>query len=117
MIRQTYIRFFGILVIVAIGFLNFASAEDAAGKKVFLANKCQTCHSIDSQGIKKTLASSKAPDLSNIGSVHKADWLVKYINKEEALKDKKHMKAWTGTKEDLQTVAKWLETLKTAEKK
>ena len=102
----------GILFLIALGFMSPAFAEDAPGKKVFIANKCNTCHSIESQGITMTLKSSKAPDLSNVGSEHKADWLVKYISKEETKNDKKHIKGWTGTKEDLQTVAKWLESLK-----
>ena len=102
----------GALLFIALGFVSAAFAEDAPGKKVFIANKCNTCHSIESQAITMTLKSSKAPDLSDVGSKHNADWMVKYISKEETKNDKKHMKAWTGTKEDLQTVAKWLETLK-----
>ena len=31
-------------------------AEEPAGKTIFLASKCATCHSIDSMGIAKKLA-------------------------------------------------------------
>ena len=91
-----------------------ANAEDPAGKKIFVASKCNSCHAVESQAIKKTLASSKAPDLSNVGADHKADWLIRYLKKEEDKKNKKHAKAWTGKSEDLTSLAQWLETLKTA---
>ncbi|MCI0412739.1 cytochrome c [bacterium] len=104
------------LLIIA-AFVNSARAEDPAGKKIFMENKCNSCHSIESQAITKKLASSKAPDLSNVGSEHKADWITKYLNKEETKNDKKHSKAWTGKKEDLETLVKWLETLKKAQTK
>jgi len=88
------------------------SADDAPGKKLFVDNKCNSCHSVDSQGIAKTMASSKAPDLSTTGAEHNAEWFSKYLMKEESVKDKKHVKAWAGSKEDLETLSKWLETLK-----
>jgi len=106
-------KLFLLTVLALFAFVLSAKAEDAPGKKLFLDNKCNTCHSIDSQGIAKTMASSKAPDLSNVGSERNAEWISKYLMKEETLKDKKHMKAWAGTKEDLETLSKWLETLKT----
>jgi cbb3-type cytochrome oxidase cytochrome c subunit len=102
----------GFFLLLAVAFMNSAYAEDAPGKKIFIANKCNTCHSIESQAITKTLASSKAPDLSTVGTEHNADWIAKYISKQETKNEKKHIKGWTGTKEDLQTVAKWLESLK-----
>jgi cytochrome c2 len=105
------------MVMVIIGFAFPAQAEDPPGKKIFLTNKCNTCHSIESQGIEKTMKSAKGPDLSAVGAEHNAEWLTKYINKEETKNDKKHVKGWTGSKEDLQTLVKWLETLKTAPKK
>ncbi len=105
------------LVVFSFGLAFPVQAEDSPGKKIFMTSKCNTCHSIESQGVTKTLASSKAPDLSNVGSAHNAEWMAKYIKKEETKNDKKHVKGWTGTKEDLDTLVKWLETLKTAPKK
>jgi mono/diheme cytochrome c family protein len=87
-------------------------AEEPAGKKIFLDNKCNTCHSIDSQQIKRTLATSKAPDLSNIGSEKDAQWIMQYLEKKVELNGKKHMKAWAGKPEDFKTLADWLATLK-----
>lgn len=100
------------IVLIAIGLAIPASAEDPPGKKVFMDAKCNSCHSIESQGITKTMASAKGTDLSTIGTDRNAEWLTKYLMKEEAKEDKKHVKAWTGKKEDLDTLVKWLETLK-----
>ncbi len=105
------------LLVVSVSFVNLAQAEDPPGKKLFVTNKCNTCHSIESQGITKTLASSKAPDQSKVGSERNAEWLTKYLLKTQDLNGKKHAKAWTGKKEDLAELVKWLETLKSAEKK
>ena len=92
--------------------LDEQPAKEPAGKTIFLENKCNTCHSIDSFGITKKLASSKAPDLSNVGSEKKADWIIKWLKKEETLNDKKHLATFKGTEEDMKTVAAWLESLK-----
>jgi mono/diheme cytochrome c family protein len=98
--------------------LDEQAAKEPAGKTIFLNEKCNTCHSIDSAAITKKMASSKAPDLSNVGSEQKAEWIVKWLKKEETLHEKKHLATFKGTEEDMKTVAAWLETLKKpAEKK
>lgn len=106
----------GSLAILAFAFLMTPAlyADDAAGKQMFLDNKCNTCHSIESKEIKKTMESSKAPDLSNVGSTRTADWIVQYLQKKADIEGKKHMKGWTGKDEDLKKLADWLATLKTA---
>ena len=42
---------------------------------------------------------------------------MKFITKKEKLNNKLHMIAFKGSDEDLQTLAKWLETLKPSEVK
>ena len=90
------------------------NAEEAepAGKKVFMDQKCNVCHSIESMSITKKTASSKAPDLSNIGSTQSAEWIAKFLLREEKLNNKQHSKPWTGKKEDLTTLSTWLASLK-----
>jgi mono/diheme cytochrome c family protein len=97
--------------------LDEQPAKEPAGKTIFLDNKCNTCHSIDSLSITKKMASSKAPDLSNVGSEKKAEWIVKWLKKEETLHEKKHLATFKGTEDDMKTVAAWLETLKKPEEK
>ena len=84
------------------------------GKKIFVENKCSSCHSIESVGIKKKTKDNestelKPPDLSSVGSERKADWITKYLQKK--LDGEKHPKKFKGSDEELTTLAKWLETL------
>ncbi len=91
-----------------------SSTVDAAdGKAIFLAQKCNTCHTIDSQSIAKTSEKMKAPDLSNAsGLVESADWLKSFLKKEVKKDDKNHQREFKGTAEELDAVVQWLMTLK-----
>jgi cytochrome c553 len=113
-----------------------ARAEDAKkvpdGKPIFTTYKCSSCHEIASQGITKkasatpaatpaapatpatpaTTTSRKPPDLSGVGLVRKAEWIKGYLQKKESIEDRKHMKLFKGTDEELATLAGWLESLK-----
>jgi mono/diheme cytochrome c family protein len=95
------------------------TAQEPAGKKVFLDSKCNMCHQVESQGIMKKGATSMVPpaeikggsDLSNVGEKG-GEWITKYLKKEVDLNEKKHSKTWSGKEEDLTALVKWLETLK-----
>jgi hypothetical protein len=107
-----------------------AAANGAAkdGKTLFLDNKCNTCHTVQSAGIQKKAAAAaekgeeksdkdkKAPDLSGVGLERKADWMAKYLMKTEAIKGEKHSRKFRGSEADLKLVTAWLETLKTKKK-
>jgi len=108
--------FAGIAISLAFLVLSvaIARAEDVpAGQKLFLDKKCNTCHSIDSVKITKKLATSKAPDLSNVGSERNAEWITKWMNKEVELNGKKHTPTWSGTPEEQKTLVEWVASLKT----
>ena len=104
------------LFVIFIALVRFAgAAEDDPGKKAFLANKCNVCHTVTSDGIEKTMKTTpkKAPpDLSTVGDTRTADWIVKYLKKTEAINNVKHSKTWAGKDEDLNAIAKWLEAHK-----
>jgi cytochrome c1 len=107
------------LLMLSFVMVSFAGAADDPGKTIFLANKCNTCHSMKSDAIEKTSKAKmkkEPPDLSTIGDQKTADWIVKYLKKQEMLDNAKHVKAWTGKEEDLQTLAKWLESHKSPAK-
>ena len=97
-------------------------AEEAgspSGKTAFLANKCNLCHSIESEKIEKTTGGFQKstdknvpPDLSTIGKKHNAAWMTKYLKKTEALNGVKHARFYRGSTENLEAITKWLETLK-----
>jgi cytochrome c2 len=115
--KKTTLWGLGILTLVALAFLFvtpvvFADEAKADGKKLFTDNKCNTCHSIQSQGIEKTMASSKAPDLSDVGSTRDAEWISQFLQKKVDDDGKKHPKGWTGSEADLKTLSDWLASLK-----
>jgi cytochrome c peroxidase len=107
-VAGTAILFFAFLL----SFSSFAKADDAANVKLFEDKKCNTCHSIDSQKVTKKMASSKAPDLSDVGSTRNAEWITKWLNKEVDLNGKKHPATWSGTAEEEKTLSDWLASLK-----
>ena len=87
---------------------NLASGAD--GKSAFKANKCDKCHTVESQGIERTSTppGKLPPDLSGVGLKHNADWIKGWLLKDEELNGKKHLKKWSGTDDDLAVVSKWL---------
>jgi mono/diheme cytochrome c family protein len=108
---------------VANGMNPAAGAKD--GKSVFLASKCNTCHTVKAAGIEKRKAAGadaeeakseksdkKAPDLSSVGLERKADWMAKYLMKTESIKGEKHSRKFRGSEAELKLVTAWLETQK-----
>jgi cytochrome c2 len=88
---------------------NLASASD--GKSVFKDNKCDKCHTMESQGIDRNGAAppgKQPPDLSGVGLKHNADWIKGWLLKTEEQNGKKHLKKWTGSDDELATITKWL---------
>lgn len=91
-----------------------AWAEDApAGQKLFMDQKCQMCHSVEAAGIEAMTKSEKmkGPDLSDVADQHDAEWLAQYLKKETDIEGKKHMKAFSGSDEELQQLIDWFESL------
>lgn len=86
------------------------------GKSLFLDNKCQQCHSVESLGITRNGEAPPGklpPDLSGVGLRRTPDWISKWLMKEEKnTEGKKHLKKWKGSEEDLATISNWLATLK-----
>jgi len=82
------------------------------GKTIFLAQKCNLCHSIPTAAIARTVKSEKmaGPDLVNI----KTDpaLLAKFLHKQAEIEGKKHGKMFTGSDEELTTVIAWIQSQK-----
>ena len=89
-------------------------AQDAAkdGKTVFTEAKCMNCHSVDGQGIEAKKKTDKTVDLSKAGESNTADFLKKYLKKEEVKNDKKHAVAFKGEEADFDILVNWLAGLK-----
>jgi mono/diheme cytochrome c family protein len=113
--RRISMRSLQILLAVALAFSPgiVSTGHAGDGKALFLENKCNLCHTIDSQAIARTSEKMKAPDLSNAsGLVESADWLKSFLKKEVKKDDKNHQREFKGTDEELDAVVQWLMTLK-----
>jgi cytochrome c2 len=102
-----------LLVMAALWFLPATlAAQDPPGKTAFLENKCNVCHTIESQAIEKT-SKMAGPDLSDAGNlVESAAWLKGFLLKENETEAGKHKKTWSGTDEQLEAIIGWVMGLK-----
>lgn len=114
-----------VAVAAALGGVAWAGeAKDPQGKALFLKYRCSSCHSIEAAGVVKKAAADEAeeeatsktkpPDLSGVGLKKKAAWIALFLQKKEKLEGDLHPKKFRGSEKDLQTIAAWIETLKTA---
>ena len=72
-------------------------AVGADGKAIFLAQKCDMCHSVASAGIESK--NSKADPSACTIAAHDAAWIQAYITKQVDKDGKKHMKEVKGSPE------------------
>lgn len=103
------------LVVLLLAILYSGPAAGQAkldGKAIFLAQKCNVCHSVPTAGITRTMKSEKmaGPDLVNIKE--DAGTLTKFLRKEAEIKGKKHSKAFTGSDEELGALVAWIQAQK-----
>jgi mono/diheme cytochrome c family protein len=103
---------FAVLLLATVSSLALAAAAKLDGKAIFLANKCNTCHSVSTAGIERTTKSEKmaGPDLVNVKT--DAETLAKYLRKEADKKGKKHGKAFTGSDEEIGALIAWIQAQK-----
>jgi cytochrome c2 len=108
-----------VLVGATIGAASFNNlARNSDGKSIFKHKKCDKCHTVESQDIERSGAKPPGklpPDLSGVGLKHDADWIKAWLLKEKEQNGKKHLKKWTGSDDDLDTISKWLADLKKTE--
>ncbi|HET8648207.1 MAG TPA: cytochrome c [Vicinamibacteria bacterium] len=88
------------------------TAKKLDGKQIFLAQKCETCHAVSTAQIKAT-GKIKAPDLAGMAAKQDAAWLGKYLRKQDKNKaGKLHVKAFTGSDEEMGALVAWLQSQK-----
>ena len=92
---------------------SFSQSTELDGQQIFTDSKCTKCHSVESLEIVST--KDDAADLSNVGADKDAEFLKKYLVKEETMNDKKHKTKFKGSDEELNALVDWLLTLKTEE--
>jgi mono/diheme cytochrome c family protein len=102
------------VVLLAVFYSGPAAGQGAKldGKAIFLAQKCNMCHSVPTAGIEKTTKSEKmaGPDIVNLKT--DAATLTKYLRKQADLNAKKHTKAFTGSDEELGALVAWIQAQK-----
>ena len=86
------------------------AAKVLDGKQIFLAQKCNLCHSVSPAGIEATTKSDKmkGPDLVGL-SKKEATLLNGYLRKTADINKKKHVKQFTGSDEELGALIAWLQ--------
>ena len=86
------------------------AAKVLDGKQIFLAQKCNLCHSVSPAGIAATTKSEKmkCPDLVGL-SKKEAKLLNSYLRKTADINAKKHAKQFTGSDEELGALIAWLQ--------
>ncbi|MEO8231129.1 MAG: c-type cytochrome [Ignavibacteriota bacterium] len=110
---KNLIIYLGLIVtIVALYGYAFTIADQKSddGKKVFVDNKCNMCHTVTSVGIESK--KSDAVDLSAVGKDATQEFLLKYLKKEVKLNEKDHKSSFKGSDADLKILVDWLLTLK-----
>ena len=116
--------------LLALGMTATVAAAEAGaapeGKRIFLENHCNACHSVVAEKVEKDEAATaapdkdaedsaadvKPPDLSNIGASAKADFLDGYLLKKVKHEERKHPKRFSGSKEERLALIAWLVGLK-----
>ena len=85
-----------------------AAQDAAAGQEVFMAQKCNLCHSVSTVGIeaKTTSEKMKGPDL--VGVKEDAATLAPYLKGESELNGAKHKKKATCSDAELKTLIDWI---------
>ena len=86
------------------------AAKVLDGKQIFLAQKCNLCHSVSPAGVAATTKSEKmkGPDLVGLAKTD-AKTLNGYLRKTADIKGKKHVKQFTGSDEELGALIAWLQ--------
>jgi mono/diheme cytochrome c family protein len=81
------------------------------GKQIFLAQKCNLCHTVSSAAIQATVKSEKmkGPDLTGVAPKLDASLLNDYLRKKKEINGKKHGKEFTGSDEEMGALIAWLQ--------
>jgi cytochrome c5 len=110
--RQTVGFTLAVLVFAILLATLYSSAGNAAaapdGKAIFLAQKCNMCHSVSTAGIEATTKSAtmKGPDLVNVKLDAAA--ITKFLHKETDMNGKKHPKNVQLPDADMKALIDWV---------
>lgn len=110
--------------LLGLGVLGSTAQAATDGKTLFTTLKCNMCHTVDSAAIavipdpdaEGDDEAGKPKDLSNVGATRDEKWIKDWMQKKVEIDGKTHRKKFSGEAADLDVLAKWLASLKTAAK-
>jgi cytochrome c oxidase subunit 2 len=89
------------------------SDQREAGKRIFSANRCANCHTVDDAS---AAPGRKGPNLAKVGAdpAHTREWLADHVRDPQKHKPQSRMPKFAGKikEEDLQALADYLSSLK-----
>ncbi|HEY6438193.1 MAG TPA: c-type cytochrome [Ignavibacteriaceae bacterium] len=106
-----YVLFISAIVALFAFAFSFSQGQVLDGKQIFIDNKCNNCHTVNSNEI--TSKKDDAVDLSNASSAGDVHLIKSYLLKEAKINDTEHKMKFKGSDEDLNTLSEWLSSLKT----
>ncbi len=88
-------------------------AEQADGKKVFMDQKCNMCHSVSSAQIEATIKAEKmrGPDLAGVVKADNQSEMKDFLMQKTQIDGKKHPKKITS-EDELNALVSWLQMQK-----
>jgi hypothetical protein len=104
----TYLIF--VFAVVFLFGLAYSYTPGDEAQKLFVDKKCNMCHTVEVVNIESK--KKDATDLSATGNNFNAEFISKYLLKEEKIDDDAHKAVWKGTDEELKTLSEWLASLK-----
>jgi len=82
---------------------EYAALSD--GEKIFLKYNCWVCHSVRGKGGKL------APDLTNVGSRRKEDWMLKHFTEPRSVSQKTFMPKFNFTEQQMEELVVYLKSI------
>ncbi len=100
----------GTLAVIGLALLAGGAQAAPDGKDVFLAQKCNTCHSVPAAGVEATvkIEKMKGPALPTASMATDVERQSHVVRQEELIDGKKHPKKFSGSDEELAALFGWL---------
>jgi cytochrome c2 len=101
-----------LVVLFSAPVITVAAADSAPrpldGKEIFLAQKCNMCHSVPPAGIEATTKSEKMKGPNLVDLEREAAWLEGFLTKKVELNGQLHKKELKGSEQELDALVAWL---------
>ena len=89
-----------------------ALEDEAAGKQLFVDQKCDRCHSVTSLEIEAKIKGAMSGPALDESAEREATWIRDYLTGEQKNDGKAHRAAWKGSEEELDRLVAFLVALR-----